>query len=162
MVSFAFLFAPLGSIFIFFIQFSNFQVSSYFSRRFLQELHKIDWKRNGFSIYRLSHNCVSSPAMFFCIHFQRKPAHDRKHPHRKQVSVRTVTFRGPGAGICRRQLRWHQRSTKWRTNAIISESGAHFLAFQILVRLRNQFLIDFWSTCANFLQFLEPTAIDFG
>ena len=52
--------------------------------------------------------------MFFRIQFQRKPAHDRKHPHRKQVSVRTVTFRGPGAGICRRQLRWHPKSTKWR------------------------------------------------
>jgi hypothetical protein len=51
---------------------------------------------------------VSSPAMFFCIQFQRKPAHDRKHPHQKQVSVRTVTFRGPGAGVCRRQLRWNQ------------------------------------------------------
>ena len=48
---------------------------------------------------------------FFSCHvflhpISKKPAHDRKHPHRKQVSVRTVTFRGPGAGICGRQLRW--------------------------------------------------------
>jgi hypothetical protein len=30
---------------------------------------------------------------------------------------------------------------------------AHFLAFQILVRLRDPFLIDFWSTCCHFLSF---------
>ena len=41
---------PWAQFSCFFIHFSNFQVSSHFSRRFLQELRKIDWKRNGFSI----------------------------------------------------------------------------------------------------------------
>ena len=43
-----------------------------------------------------------------------------------------------------------------------SNLRAHFLAFQVLVRLRDQFLIDLWLTCAHFLQFLEPTPVDFG
>ena len=41
----------------------------------------------------------------FCTRFRRIPAHDRWHLQRKQVAACTVTFRGPGAGICRRQLR---------------------------------------------------------
>ena len=28
--------------------------------------------------------------------------HDRQHPRRKQICARTVIFRWPGAGICRR------------------------------------------------------------
>ena len=36
------------------------------------------------------------------------------------------------------------------------------LAFQILFRFRDQFLMDLWSTCGHFLQFLESTPIDFG
>ena len=42
----------------------------------------------------------------FCTRFRRIHAHDRWHLQRKQVAAcTTVTFRGPGAGICRRQLR---------------------------------------------------------
>ena len=58
--------------------------------------------------------------------------------------------------------KWHPKSPTWRHKASKKLSGAHFLAFQILVRLLDQFLIDFWSTWAHFLQFLEPTPIDFG
>ena len=36
---------------------------------------------------------ISAPAMVFHIQFRRKPAHDRQHPRRKQVTARTVTFR---------------------------------------------------------------------
>ena len=48
---------------------------------------------------------VSAPAMFLHIQFEENPHTTDSTPHRKQVSARTVTFRGPGAGICRRQLR---------------------------------------------------------
>ena len=50
----------------------------------------------------------------FCTRFRRIPAHDRWHLQRKQVAACTMTFRGPGAGICRRQLRsalWEAFST---------------------------------------------------
>ena len=41
---------PWARFSCFFTQLSNFQFSSHFSRRFLQELRIIDWKQNGFSI----------------------------------------------------------------------------------------------------------------
>ena len=51
LVPFRILLRTLGLDFrAFLISFLIFQVSSHFSRRFLQELRKIDWKRNGFSI----------------------------------------------------------------------------------------------------------------
>ena len=50
--------------------------------------------------------------LFFVLNFtcflqsiRRTPAEGRRHPQRKQVSACAVTFQGPGAGICRRQLR---------------------------------------------------------
>ena len=59
-------FAPLASIFSFLFNFLIFQISSdLLSARFLPELRKIDWKRNGFSISHLSHTCFLLLRFFF-------------------------------------------------------------------------------------------------
>ena len=46
-----------------------------------------------------------SKTMFFRIRFRRAPADFRQHLRGRQIYACTMTFRGPGAGICRRQLR---------------------------------------------------------
>ena len=65
---------------------------------------------------------------FFSCHFFLHPISKKtrtrpKAPPSKTVSVRTVTFRGPGAGICRRQLRWHQNPP---SSAKDSKKGVFF------------------------------------
>ena len=49
---------------------------------------------------------VAFSQLFFCLQsIRRAPAEGRRHLHRRKSSACTVTFQGPGAGICRRQLR---------------------------------------------------------
>ena len=61
------LFRTLGVNFhVFLFNFLIFQISSdLLSARFLPELRKIDWKRNGFSISHLSHTCFLLLRFFF-------------------------------------------------------------------------------------------------
>ena len=57
------------------------------------------------------------------------------------------------------------KSAKWCHKSQISSPmnlRAHFLAFQILVRLRDPFLIDCWSTCAHLLEALWRHLVDLG
>ena len=74
---------------------------------------------------------------FFHIQLRRKPAHDRQHPRRKQVTARTLTFRGPGAGICRRQLRWYRNQLSDPQNRKFELAGLP------LEPLKSNFASDF-------------------
>ena len=57
---------PWRQFSIFLFNFLIFQISSdLLSARFLPELRKIDWKRNGFSISHLSHTCFLLLRFFF-------------------------------------------------------------------------------------------------
>ena len=92
------------SFHVFRLSFLIFQVSSDLSARFLPELRKIDRKRNGFSILNLSHNLFLSCHVFS--HPISKKTRTRLTAPPSKASFRShLTFRGPGAGICRRQLR---------------------------------------------------------
>ena len=122
-------------------------------------------KRCYFSMLCSSRNRFAS-LPFFRSQICRRPAHHGWHIPCRQVSACTVTFRGPGAGICRRQLRWSLEFPFWakkapktdnpecprasRSRSCFSFNHSNYCAVGTYCFLQRHFW-DAYLTCSRFL-----------
>ena len=90
---------------------------------------EIDTQMNDFWILcPFRHRFVPLPR-FFTANFEENPHTTENTPVEKQVTARTMNFRGPGAGICRRQLKSAPGSARNPARACLDlvRSPAHHL-----------------------------------